>query len=162
MQPLRAYPPLMACLRFSFTFFAALISIFVICDVIANLLKSRPIHFPALEHPLRTLISTAMVAFVTGILLFAICWPWAATINEAGLRGRTFWGRSANIPWSDIGSVTEVTVKGLPSLVVASASSKRKIWLHVMGVDAANIYRHISAYAGPDNILAQWFTPKSA
>jgi hypothetical protein len=162
VRSLRVYPPLVVWLRWSFTLLGAAIATVTVIDIGADLLARRPIDFPALHYPGRTFAALTFVAVCLALFLFAIFWSWAATLEPHGLRGFTSSGRRVYIPWSDVASIDHASVSGVPSFVVASAASRKKIWMCALGLDAAPLRQYLQTYAGPDHILTQWFTPPTA
>jgi hypothetical protein len=95
-----------------------------------------------------------------GVFLFGTLWVFATTISDAGLRGPTFWGRRITIGWNDVASVKQITVKGIPYLIVKSASSTRELWLCRLGLDVSRIYRHIRASVSSNHPFAIGLLPK--
>jgi hypothetical protein len=142
MQSIRVYPRLSACLRFSFTLLGGIIAFLVIFTLIAGLIKGHAPEFPSLETLERTLLAVAVVRLGIGVFLFWTLWVYATIISDAGLRGPTFWARRITIGWNDVASVERITVKGIPYLIVKSASSKRELWLCRLGLDVSRIHRH--------------------
>ena len=149
-------------LRFSFALLGGLIAVLMFVDVGRDLLAGRQIDFPALHSPARTLSALTLVALALAGLAFGLFWASASTLEAHGIRGFTFGGRRIHIPWLDVASVHPATLHGVPAAVVRSAASGKQIWICTLGLDAAAIHEHIRTYAGPDHVLAQWFTPRSA
>ena len=162
MHTHRVYPSLATWLRWSFTLLGAVIGTFVVIDVGADLLARRQIDFAALHHPARTVVALAILAVCLALFAFAVFWIWAATLDPHGLRGFTMFGRRVHIPWADVASVEHASVNGVPSFIVTSAASRRKIWICALGLDPAPLREYLRTYAGPDHMLTQWLTPPKA
>ncbi len=162
MRTVRVYSSLGACLRFSFTLFAALAAVLFAIDVATDVFAGRAIDFQALRHPARTIAALTLVSLGLALLLFAIFWVAACRLDAQGLRGFSFWGRRVVIPWPDVASVQPLSAQGIPGVAVTSASSKKQLWICTLGVDVAEVHQHIRTYAGADHVLTRWFTPKGA
>jgi hypothetical protein len=158
MRSVRLNPSLIACLQFSFTLIGSVLVLAVMFDIAGELIRGRPMRVPSLQSIERTLTSIAIVASGLGTALFGIFWISGVTINENGLRGRTFWGRRIAIAWDEVASVRKVFVSGIPSLIVRSASSNKELWLPILGRDVRRVYLEIRTYVAPNHPLTQWLS----
>jgi hypothetical protein len=68
-----------------------------------------------------------------GLFLYGVAWAFATTVSDEGLHGPNMCGLRRTIGWDDIGTVRQVVVKGIPYLLIRSRSSKKQIWLCILG-----------------------------
>lgn len=139
--------------------FGFLLFFMVVVGVIADAVKGRaPLQW-LLKSPLEIIGIFGGLILVLGLCLFALSWICACSVESDALKGRNFWGRRKAIAWDDIGQIVSTRVEGMPALVVGSASSKKEIYVYVLGADLEKIHAALWQHAGPQHALTRLFRP---
>jgi hypothetical protein len=98
------------------------------------------------------------MAVVLGLLLFFVCWLWAATVDSQTISGRTYWGRRVTMRWEAMTAVQMNRVSGLPAVTV-KAQTGRTIWVYVSGLDLTVVHTRLCRVLGPEHAFTRMFEP---
>ena len=142
MQSVRVHPSLRACLGWAFTIAGTVLALLLTIEAA----KGR-LTWDKAQLAIGTI---CVIGGGLGLFLYGAGWAFAATINDEGFRGATLWGRRKTIRWNDIGSVRQVTVKGIPYLLIRSRSSKKEIWFCILGFDKSILLDRLQAFVESD------------
>jgi hypothetical protein len=142
MQSIRVHPSLRACLGWTFTIVATVFALLLIIEAAKGRLTWDKAQL--------AIGIACVIGGGLGLFLYGAGWAFAATVNDEGLRGATLLGCRKTIRWNDIGSVRQVTVKGIPYLLIRSRSSKKEIWFCVLGFDKSILLDRLQAFAESD------------
>ncbi|MBR0346012.1 MAG: hypothetical protein IJI03_12220 [Rudaea sp.] len=134
-------------LTFLFTFLLA--SVFVV-DLIKG--GSLPNAYTVAILVAALLLVTAALA----LLLYGVFRASAWSMSREGLRGRSFWGRRTEIPWSKVSKVSPFSMHGIPGFV-AGSDSKREVYACVLGLDLNEVHSRLILYAGAQHPLTKLF-----
>ena len=111
-----------------------------------NFMKGRSLWFTA-----RGLLAAAVVFAGLVALLAALVWPLRVTIYNGGIRGRTKWGSTAFIPWSDVSELRTHNASGMLFVIVKAHSGGPEIWTLPDVLAGPEFQRLVSGLAGSAN-----------
>lgn len=156
---MRVYPPLLSCLAYAFKTFGVIYIALFLVSVILNVIKHRPLiaSFGDAVPTVVVIFLAIPVALAAVVYLGARVWAWS--FDQNGLTGRSYWGRRVAIRWSDVASVRNTSVEGIPALLIGSSSDKKELFAYTLGVSIADVYIRLYQYAGPEHVLTQAFKP---
>jgi hypothetical protein len=146
MRSIRVHPRLRPCLGWSFTIVGTVFALLLLSDVVKGRLTWDKAQL-AIEI-------TCLIGGGLGLLVYAVGWVFATTLNDEGLHGPILSGVRRTIRWNDIDSARRVVVKGIPYLLVRS-HSKEEIWFCVLGFNERLILERLQAFipaSDPDKL----------
>lgn len=132
------------------------VSLIVIYGII-EALKDHNFSFPSGLGLLLLFSVFAAVSIALAIVVYlgAIVWAWS--FDKYEIKGRSYWGRRISMRWSDVTSVANTSIEGVPALLIGSKSSNRAIFAYTLGIDLKLVYSQLLRNAGPDHLLTQCF-----
>lgn len=158
MNSISIYPPLAACLKFSFKLLFTVIVVVAVIQVGMGWLFGKEPSLKGFRNPAKLIVLLSALATGLGVAIYGIYRWSAATIDKAGIKGRSFWGRKLFFQWSEVESVRQTAVNGAPALIISSKSGK-ELWFYILGIDISSTYTALCQTIGPDHSFAQFFKP---
>ena len=148
---MRVHPSLTACLKIAVGLFGGLFLVLFVLDAGSDLAAGRAIEAPSL----RLVSAFAVLTLGFAVIIFAVLWVFAGTLEEAGVRGFSLLGRRVTIPWADVASVDVHTAQGIPNVVVTSAASRRRVYICTLGLNTREVYQRVLSCAAAHNGLTR-------
>ena len=96
------------------------------------------------------------------VLVYGVCYGFAAKLSETSLIGVSLWGRGVEVPLSSITGIEPVSVEGIPMLLVKSTATKSTLQVMTLGLDTREVYERLRVSAGAAHPLTRWFAPPDA
>ena len=97
------------------------------------------------------------ISIALAIVVYLGAFVWAWSFDKYEIKGRSYWGRRVSMRWSDVVSVANTSIEGIPALLIGSKSSNRAIFAYTLGIDLKLVYSKLLRNAGPDHLLTQCF-----
>jgi hypothetical protein len=109
----------------------------------------------SLLEALTVLLVIPALAPLVALLLLALRALFAVRVHELGLRAYDFYGRRAELPWTQIYHVRPVPLLGLTYLRIATTGTERVLWIPYFLADQAAFDRLVGERAGAANPLVR-------
>lgn len=154
----RINPPLSACIRWGLKLMFWVATAATVLAAVKRYLRSQPLPTPWLRLFVTELEVIFGVGLILGVLIFAICRIWAATLKGGELRATTYGGRMVRVPLASVTGAQVGSLQGLPVLVVNSHATKSPLFIYTLGVNINEVYAELASVAGPDHVLTRAFS----
>lgn len=155
------YPPLKACALYVLKLFGIIYVSLLVFVMVANGIKGRPLLGSAGDDLALVVGVFVALPILATLAIYGAARLWAWSIDAAGIRGRSYWGRRVAIGWTDVDEVDRTSVEGIPALVIHSARGG-DVFAYLLGVDAARVQARLRKLAGPAHALTQAFDASAA